>query len=90
MKQYLSRRHNLMQQLDNDSVVIVVGNTAKTRSKNINYHFRADNDLFYLTGFAEPNVVALLRPEHRHSFVLFTRPNDATAETSFGARAGCC
>ncbi|WP_448566817.1 aminopeptidase P N-terminal domain-containing protein [Thalassotalea ganghwensis] len=85
---FQQRRQWLSQQLDQDSVVIVVGNTAKTRSKNINYHFRSDNDLFYLTGFEEPNAVAVIRPEHEKPFVMFTRPNDSAAETSFGKRAG--
>ncbi|GHE86635.1 aminopeptidase P N-terminal domain-containing protein [Thalassotalea profundi] len=85
---YQQRRAWLCQQLDSDSVVIVVGNTAKTRSKNINYHFRCDNDLYYLTGFTEPNAVAVIRPGHEQSYILFTRPNDASAETSFGKRAG--
>lgn len=85
---YQNRRKWLSQQLDSDSVVIIVGNCAKTRSKNINYHFRCDNDLYYLTGFSEPNAVAVFRPMHEHSYVLFTRPNNAAAETSFGKRAG--
>ena len=88
MKLFAERRAWLMNQLDEDSVVIVVGNTAKTRSKNIKYHFRADNDLYYLTGFTEQNSVAVIRPKHLNNFILFTRPNDADAETSFGARAG--
>ena len=85
---YNQRRQWLFAQLDADSVVILVGNCAKTRSKNINYHFRPDNDLYYLTGFAEPNAVAVFRPEHQASFVLFNRINNASAEVSFGDRAG--
>jgi len=88
MNLFAERRNWLVQQLDEDSIVIVVGNVAKTRSKNIKYHFRADNDLFYLTGFEEQNALAVIRPKHKNPFVLFTRPNDASAETSFGARAG--
>ena len=88
MTLFQQRRQWLSQQLDNDSVAIIVGNIAKTRSKNINYHFRTDNDLFYLTGFEEPNAVAVLRPGHEQPFVMFTRPNDSAAETNFGKRAG--
>lgn len=85
---FTQRRTWLCEQLDEDSVVIIVGNTAKTRSKNINYHFRADNDLYYLTGFTEQNSVAVIRPQHPQPFILFTRPNDHAAETNFGARTG--
>ena len=88
MKLFAERRIWLAQQLDENSIVIVVGNIAKTRSKNIKYHFKADNDLYYLTGFAEQNAVAVFRPQHKDDFVLFTRANDASAETNFGTRAG--
>ena len=86
--EYQQRRDALLAKLDENSVVIVVGNCTKTRSKNINYHFRPDNDLYYLTGFVEPNAVAVLRPYHQSAFVLFTRINNNRAEVSFGARTG--
>ena len=88
MDKYQQRRQLLIETMDEDSVVIIVGNNAKARSKNINYHFRPDNDLYYLTGFTEPNAVAVIRPKHQVEFVLFVRANNAAAETNFGARAG--
>ncbi|KGJ98689.1 aminopeptidase P N-terminal domain-containing protein [Thalassotalea sp. ND16A] len=88
MSLYKQRRELLNQQLDRNSVVIIVGNTQKTRSKNIKYHFRADNDLFYFSGFAEPDAIAVLRPGHEHPFVLFNRGKDEAAEINFGQRAG--
>jgi len=88
MNLFLQRRIRLCQKLDEHSIVIIVGNCAKTRSKNINYHFRPDNDLYYLSGFTEQDAVMVLRPNHQQNFVMFTRPNDEKAETNFGARAG--
>jgi Xaa-Pro aminopeptidase len=85
---YQQRRTWLANQLDDNSVVIVVGNCPKTRSKNINYHFRPDNDLYYLTGFSEPNAVAVIRPGHANEYVLFVRNNNAAAEINFGRRTG--
>lgn len=82
------RRALLYQQLDCDSVVIIVGNTQKTRSKNIKYHFRADNDVFYFSGFAEPDAIVVLRPGHEQPFALFNRSKDEAAEINFGQRAG--
>lgn len=82
------RRQALMSQLDSDSVVVVIGNVGKSRSKNIQYHFRPDNDFYYLTGFKEPNAAMVLRPHHSNPYALFCRPNNAALETSFGARAG--
>ena len=88
MNNYKKRRDELCQGLDANSVIIVVGNTAKSRSKNIQYHFRPDNDLFYLTGFVEPNAVAVIRPMHSDCFTMFLRANDKSAEVSFGERVG--
>jgi len=88
MNKFKKRRDELCRELNADSVIIVVGNTSKARSKNIQYHFRPDNDLFYLTGFIEPNAVAVIRPEHSDCFSMFLRANDHNAEISFGERVG--
>ncbi|OUS28718.1 hypothetical protein A9Q98_07285 [Thalassotalea sp. 42_200_T64] len=88
MSLYKQRRELLYQQLDPNSVVIIVGNTQKMRSKNIKYHFRVDNDLFYFSGFAEPDAIVVLRPGHEQPFVLFNRGKDEAAEINFGQRAG--
>lgn len=85
---YQQRRELLLQELEQDSAVILVGNTEKVRNKNITYNFRQDNDFYYLTGFSEPDAVALLRPNSEQPFVLFNLPKDEAAEVSFGHRCG--
>ncbi len=51
--------------------------------------YRQDNDFFYLTGFAEPESVALFAPGHKDGeFVMFVRPRDRERETWTGRRAG--
>ncbi len=51
------------------------------------YRYRPDPDLFYLTGFGEPETVAVLDASAR-SFFLFVRPRDREKETWNGRRAG--
>lgn len=85
---FKSRRDWLLKQLPDNSVVVLVGNTEKVRNKNISYPFRQDHDFYYLTGYAEPDAVAVLRPKHKQAFVLFNQARDPAAETNFGARAG--
>ncbi|MCG9723569.1 aminopeptidase P family protein [Shewanella sp. Isolate7] len=84
------RRQRLMDKLPDDSFVILVGYQQKVRSKNIKYHFRQDNDFLYLTGFNEPDAVALLYrgPQGEIIYTLLCRPSDPQLEVSFGARAG--
>lgn len=81
-------RARLCQQLDTNSAVIVVGSPQRTRSKNQPYRFTQNKDFLYLTGFHEPDAVALIRPGHAQPYVLFCRPKDPAQETSFGARVG--
>ncbi|TDF34490.1 M24 family metallopeptidase [Alteromonadaceae bacterium M269] len=88
MTLYQQRREWLLSQIEEDSVVILVGNTEKVRNKNILYPFRQDHDFYYLTGFAEPDAVAVLRPGSDQPFVLFNQPNDEYQEVWFAARSG--
>ena len=51
--------------------------------------YRADSELFYLTGFTEPGAVVVLRGfAAERPFVQFVRPRDATAELWDGKRLG--
>ncbi len=81
-------RARLCQQLDSHCAVIVAGSPQRTRSKNQPYRFTQNKDFLYLTGFHEPDALALIRPGHPQPYVLFCRPRDPAMETSFGARLG--
>ncbi|RLV58463.1 M24 family metallopeptidase [Parashewanella curva] len=86
---YKYRRDRLLKELPANSLVILVGYQQKVRSKNIKYHFRQENDFFYLTGFSEPNAYALIKKVDNDSvYSLFCQAKDAELETSFGSRAG--
>ncbi len=59
------------------------------RNNDAHYKYRQDSDFYYLTGFAEPNCVAVFAPEHpEHQYILFVRPRDSERETWDGKRAG--
>ena len=51
--------------------------------------YRADRDLFYLTGVTEPGAAAVLRPDGEDGdFVLFVMPRNAEEERWSGERLG--
>ena len=55
------------------------------------YEFHQDSNFFYLTGFNEPDAVAVIQRTGSSSdyvFHLFVRPKDAVAEQWDGARSG--
>ena len=54
---------------------------------DLHYRYRPDPDLCYLTGFPEPEAVAVLDADRRR-FTLFVRPKDRERETWEGRRAG--
>ncbi|HKU37951.1 MAG TPA: aminopeptidase P N-terminal domain-containing protein [Polyangiales bacterium] len=59
------------------------------RNNDVEHEYRQDSDLYYLTGFDEPDSVLLLTTEHaEHRTVLFVRPRDKERETWDGPRAG--
>lgn len=56
---------------------------------DVEYAFRQDSNFFYLTGFNEPDAVAVFAPHHsEHRFVLFVQPKDIEKETWTGYRTG--
>lgn len=56
---------------------------------DVEYVYRQDSDFYYVTGFNEPEAVAVLAPNHpEHRYVLFVRPKDRLAETWSGRRLG--
>lgn len=59
------------------------------RNSDVDHQYRQDTDFYYLTGFEEPNAVAVLAPDHpEHKFVLFVQPKDREREVWTGWRAG--
>lgn len=73
----------------NGGVAVFVNPDESVRSNDTNYKYRPNTDFYYLTGFTEPNSVAVFLPNHpEHKFILFVRPRDPEKETWDGRRAG--
>jgi Xaa-Pro aminopeptidase len=59
------------------------------RSGDTQFRYRQDSDLYFLTGFTEPESVAVLVPaDPEPRLVFFVRPRDPERETWNGRRAG--
>ncbi len=72
-----------------DGVLILVAATEVTRNRDVHYPFRQDSDFSYLTGFPEPDAVAVIVPRRKEGeFVLFCRPRDKEREIWNGYRHG--
>jgi Xaa-Pro aminopeptidase len=86
--EYQQRRQQLMEKIGS-GVGVFRSAPAAVMHNDVEYNFRQDSDFFYLTGFDEPEAIAVLTPNHpEHKFVLFVRPKDPDQETWSGRRVG--
>ena len=87
--EFARRRRQLMRMMDSDAIAVLPAAAVKQRNGDVHYHYRQDSDFQYLTGFQEPEAVAVLVPGRAQGeFVLFVRDRDPTREAWDGARAG--
>src|SRR2546422_9284398 len=72
-----------------EGLAVVPGAQEIMRNADTNHDFRQASDFFFLTGFDEPDAVAVFNPaDAKERFVLFVRPRDRESEIWTGRRAG--
>ena len=72
-----------------DSVAIIPSAKEATRSNDTHFRYRQNSDLFYLTGFEEPDSVAVISNiKDRPQYTLYVRPRDPEREIWDGRRFG--
>ncbi len=74
--------------MDENSIAIIPAAHEATRSYDTEYKFRQDSDFWYLTGFPEPDAIAVIDPKAKKPFTLYVRPRDPLMETWYGRRQG--
>ena len=72
--------------MDENSIAIIPASHEATRSYDTEFKFHQDPDFLYLTGFPEPDAVAIIEPASKKPFTLYVRPRDPLMETWFGRR----
>src|SRR5580698_1619279 len=72
-----------------DAIAILPAAPVRHRNGDIEYAYRQDSHFYYLSGFPEPDAVAVLLPGRPQAeYLLFVREHDALRESWDGARAG--
>lgn len=87
MDRFNQRRQEFMDRIGQD-IAVVPGASETARNDDVQHPFRQSSDFFFLTGFPEPDAVALFDPTHTAPYVLFVRPRDREMEAWNGLRAG--
>lgn len=70
-----------------DAVAVLPAAPVYVRNNDVDHDYRQDSDLYYLTGFAEPESVLVLSAKGRKA-TMFVRPRDPEREVWDGPRAG--
>ena len=88
-KEHQRRRKKLMDMMGDESIAIVPTASTFIRNRDVEFPYRPDSDFYYLTGYSEPEAIAVLIPDRHHGeYVLFCRENDPVMEAWNGRRAG--
>jgi Xaa-Pro aminopeptidase len=77
-----------IKRMPENSVAIIPSSLEATRSNDTHYRYRQSSDLLYLTGFDEPESIAVIAPSAEKPYTLFVRPRDPEREVWDGRRAG--
>ena len=87
--EFAKRRQRLLKKLGKGGIAIVPAATHQIRNHDTEYPFRQNSDFHYLTGFPEPDAVAVFIPNRADGeYVLFCLPKDPHAERWTGIRVG--
>lgn len=88
---FKQRRDHLAQKMGANSVAIIATRAEMYRNRDADYKYRADSSFYYLTGFAEPEAVAVLETfaeGKMYRYSLFCRERNREMEIWNGYRAG--
>ena len=86
---FAERRARLAALMPPGSVALFPSAPIANRNNDVDHEYRQDSDLFYLSGFEEPESLGVLkRDDDGHSFEMVVRPKDREREIWDGRRAG--
>src|SRR5258707_7942497 len=88
-KEFTRRRRQFMRMIGRDAIAILPAAPVRHRNGDIEYAYRQDSHFHYLTGFPEPEAVAVLVPGRAQAeYLLFVRERDPPREAWGGPPAG--
>lgn len=89
-QEFAQRRQAVLDNMDVGDLAILPAAHEQYRNNDATYPFRQNSDFYYLTGFPEPEAIALLYKESADAsfFVLFNRDKDLEHEIWSGPRVG--
>jgi len=87
--EFKQRRNQLARRIKTKSVALIASAPASVRNRDVEYPYRQDSDFHYLTGFDEPEAVAVFAPgRNQGEYILFCRAFDPEKAIWTGKHAG--
>ena len=87
--EFKKRRRLLMEHIGEGNIALIASAQIQKRNKDVNFPFRQDSDFYYLTGFNEPEALAVFIPGRKEGeYILFCREFDQKKALWEGAHAG--
>lgn len=87
MPDFKAHRDSLLEKLQPDEAVLLIGGPHYLRNGDAEYRYRPDSDVYWTTGWEDPEVAVFLRPGE-HPFTIFCQPKDPNMEIWNGFRHG--
>lgn len=84
---FAAHRQRLLERLEPDEAVLVFGGPHHRRNSTTEYRYRADSDIFWLSGWPDPEIAVFLRPGEK-PFTIFCQQRDREREIWNGYRPG--
>lgn len=84
---FAQHRSTLLERLADDEAVLLFGSAHHLRNGDAEYRYRPSSDLFWLTGWPDPDVALLVR-HGEAPFTLFVQKKDEEMEIWTGYRPG--
>lgn len=85
----VARREQLMREIGPGGIAVLPAAPERPRNRDVHHPYRQDSDFLYLTGFPEPDAVAVIVPEREAGeYILFCRERDPTREAWEGRTIG--
>lgn len=85
---FAERRARVLSALGADGVLIVAAAPELIIGADTEVRYLPSSNLYYLTGYTEPEAVLVLSPSAEHQYTLFVRARDAERELWTGVRGG--
>lgn len=84
---FKKRRQQVIEKL-NGAALLVAAHPEQIRNDDVHHFYRQDSNMYYLTGFEEPESFLLIRPGKSPETVMFVREKNVLRETWDGFRFG--